>query len=75
MSSTRNRLSTENKNNGYNYKHWNRDGTYSFETWLENARGCKLMPIPVVEIPSLEQVHSDAKQCVNLEEQQKIRIK
>ena len=29
------------------------------------------MPILVIEIPSLEQVHSDAKHGVNIEEQNK----
>ena len=38
-----------------------------------NARECTLRPIPVVEVPSLEQVQSDAKQeqCL-FEEQHKL---
>ena len=34
----------------HTYKHWNRGGSYNFETWLKDAKEYTLRPIPIVEV-------------------------
>ena len=62
LGSTRKKSSIKKKSDMHTYKHWNRGGSYSFETWLEDAKKYTLRPIPIVEVFFLEQVQSDIKQ-------------
>ena len=54
-------LRSTGKKSSIENKHLNR-GVYNFDKWFEDVRECTLRSILVVEVPSLEQVHSDAKQ-------------
>ena len=76
LGSTKKKFSIENKNDGHNYNNWNHGGTYNFETWLVDARGCTLIPILMVEVPFLGQVQCDEKQEQSLfEEPHKLEMR